>query len=53
MKTSNHKMLILVIMIFIILLNSCDDNSTSIENTSDDVIADIDGNEYKIIKIGG
>jgi len=42
----------LVFMSFIILTNSCDDNSTSIENTPAKVITDIDGNEYKIIKIG-
>jgi uncharacterized protein (TIGR02145 family) len=49
---NNHKILILVVTSFIILINSCDDNSTSIKNTSDNVISDIDGNEYKIIKIG-
>jgi uncharacterized protein (TIGR02145 family) len=49
---NNHKILMIVVMSFIILINSCDDNSTSIENTPDNVINDIDGNKYKIIKIG-
>lgn len=49
---NSHKILMFVVMSFIILINSCDDNSTVVENTPDNVITDIDGNEYKIIKIG-
>jgi uncharacterized protein (TIGR02145 family) len=49
---NNHKILMLVVMSFIILINSCDDKSTPIENVPDNIITDIDGNEYKIIKIG-
>jgi len=46
---NNYK--ILIVMSCIILITSCDENSTLIENTPDNVITDIDGNEYKIIKI--
>ena len=41
----------LMFMILIIFIGSCKDNPTLIENNSESII-DIDGNEYKIIKIG-
>ncbi len=49
---NNHKILILIVLSCIVFITSCDENSTSIENNSDNIISDIDGNEYKIIKIG-
>jgi len=49
---NNYKILILVVMSCIIHITSCDDNSTSIENTTVNVITDIDGNEYRIVEIG-
>lgn len=49
---NNYKILILVVMSCIIHITSCDENSTSIGNTPENIITDIDGNEYKIIKIG-
>ena len=42
---------ILMFMILIIFIGFCKDNPTLIENNSESII-DIDGNEYKIIKIG-